>query len=314
LGYDKLSGNDIIRVERKEYFYDDGTPLVNLSNVYSIKRSYDSEHHFNQVEIGYDKWQSQAATGTGTASGIDDSQTKHTYNSRFRRIGNKITLFSKWVAASLTLETTRRVGVLKSSNYTYDDETFVIALRSLGAGGFTPELDENFTTLTNLTNKETRYNSRLTPARNFLRWANYLNGCLQSYIGSVFKFASGEGNFDMTSQMSTSCLGDSTLVNEKGNISVTSDFLFIPMPYEINHYLTWEEYKQIRDNRNLCIGISQTEANHKKFFIKTLEYQIGTGLLKLIAWPKEPFDIVVPDFVDDSPTRYYEDFYESQYE
>jgi len=314
LGYEKLAGVDIIRVERKEHFYDDGTPLVNLSNVYSIKRSYDSEHHFNQVEIGYDKWQSQAATGTGTASGIDDPQTKHTYNSRFRRIGKKITLFSKWVAASLTLETTRRVGVLKSSNYTYDDETFVIALRSLGAGSFTPELDENFTTLTNLTNKETRYNSRLTPGRNFLRWANYLNGCLQSYIGSVFKFASGEGNFDMTSLMSTSCLGDGTFVDEKGNFAVTSDFLFIPMPYEINHFMTWDHYKLIRDNKNRCIGISQTEADFKKFFIKSLEYQIGTGLVKLIAWPKEPFDIVVPDFVDDSPTRYYEDFYESQYE
>ena len=314
LGYEKLAGVDIIRVERKEHFYDDGTPLVNLSNVYSIKRSYDSEHHFNQVEIGYDKWQSQAATGTGTASGIDDPQTKHTYNSRFRRIGKKITLFSKWVAASLTLETTRRVGVLKSSNYTYDDETFVIALRSLGAGSFTPELDENFTTLTNLTNRDTRYNSRLTPGRNFLRWANYLNGCLQSYIGSVFKFASGEGNFDMTSLMSTSCLGDGTFVDEKGNFAVTSDFLFIPMPYEINHFMTWDQYKLIRDNKNRCIGISQTEADFKKFFIKSLEYQIGTGLVKLIAWPKEPFDIVVPDFVDDSPTRYYEDFYESQYE
>jgi hypothetical protein len=314
LGYEKLAGVDVIRVEPKEYFYDDSDPLVLLSNVYQIKRSYDAEYHFNQVEIGYEKWQSQAATGTGTASGIDDPQTKRTYNSRFRRMGKKITLFSKWVAASLTLETTRRVGILKSANYTYDDETFVIALKSLGGGSFTPELDENFTTLTNLTNKATRYNSRLTPGRNFLRWANYLNGCLQSYIGSFFKFASGEGNFDMTSQMSTSCLGDGVLVNEKGDFAVTNDFLFIPMPYEIQHFLTWDQYKLIRDNKNRCIGISQTEANHKKFFIKTLEYQIGTGLVKLIAWPKEPFDIVVPDFVDDSPTRYYEDFYESQYE
>ncbi len=314
LGYEKVSGLDVIRVERKEHFYDDSAPLVYLSNVYNIKRTYDLENHFNQVEIGYDKWQSQASTGTGTSSGIDDPQTRHTYNSRFKKIGKKITLFSKWVAASLTLETTRRTSILKSANYTYDDETFVIALKNNGDGTFNPELDENFSTLTNLLNKETRYNSRLTPGRNLLRWANYLSGCLQSYIGSVFKFASGEGNFDMTSQMSTSCLGDSTLLDEKGDITVNSDFLFIPMPYEINHYLTWAQYKLIRDNKNLAIGISQTEADYKKFFIKTLEYQIGTGLIKLVAWPKEPFDLRTIDFIEDRRRRYYEDTYESQYE
>jgi hypothetical protein len=314
LGYEKVAGVDVIRVERKEHFYDDSAPLVYLSNVYNIKRSYDPENQFNQVEIGYDKWQSQAATGTGTASGIDDPQTKHTYNTRFKKIGKKITLFSKWVAASLTLETTRRVVILKSANYTYDDETFVIALKNNGDGTFEPELDENFSTLTNLLNKETRYNSRLTPGRNLLRWLNYLSGCLQSYLSSSFKFASGEGNFDMTSQMSTSCLGDSTSLSEKGDVPVGTDFLFIPMPYEINHYLTWEQYKLIRDNKNLAIGISQTTTNYKKFFIKTLEYQIGTGLLKMVAWPKEPFDIARVDFEGGMVDRYYEAPYEEPYE
>lgn len=289
LGYEKLAGVDVIRCERKEYFYDDSATSVLLSNVWNIKRSNDQDHQFNQIEIGYEKWQSQAATGTGAPSGIDDPQTKRTYNSRFKKVGKKLTIFSKWVAASLTLETTRRVGNLKSANYTYDDETFVIALKSNGDGTFTPELDENFTTLTNLSNADTRYNSRLTPARSLLRWLNYVSGCLQSYLSSAFKFSSGEGNFDMTSQMSTSCLGDSTLVNEKGDISVGTDFLFRPKLYEIEHYLTWEQYVAIRDNKNLAIGVSQTDTDHKKMFIKTLDYKIATGQMRAKLWAKESF-------------------------
>lgn len=290
LGYEKLAGVDVIRCEQKEHFYDDSDVSVNLSWVQNIKRSNDQDHQFNQVEIGYEKWQSQASTGTGTPSGIDDPQTKRTYNSRFKKVGKKLTLFSKWVAASLTLETTRRVGNLKSANYTYDDETFVIALKN-DAGTFTPELDENFTTLTNLSNSDTRYNSRLTPARNLLRWLNYVSGCLQSYLGSAFKFSSGEGNFDMTSQMDTSCLGDSSLVDEGGDITVGTDFLFRPKLYEIEHYLTWEQYVSIRDNKNLAIGVSQTDTDHKKMFIKNLDYKIATGQMRCKVWAKEVLEI-----------------------
>jgi hypothetical protein len=314
LGYEKLSGVDVIRVERKEYFYDDSATSVLLSNVRKIKRSYDQEHQFNQIEIGYEKWQSQAASGTGTPSGIDDPQTKRTFNSRFKKVGKKLTIFSKWVAASLTLETTRRIGNLKSTNYTYDDETFVIALKSNGDGTFTPELDENFTTLTNLSNSDTRYNSRLTPGRNLLRWMNYVSGCLQSYLSSTFKFSSGEGNFDMTSQMNTSCLGDDELVDEKGDFAIGTDYLFLPMAYEIEHYLTWEQYVSIRDNKNLAIGVSQTAADHKKMFIKNLDYKPATGEMRAKLWAKEVLDISTTDFTADTPSGYESGYDDPYYE
>jgi hypothetical protein len=314
LGYEKLSEVDVIRVERKEHFYDDSATSVLLSNVRKIKRSYDPDHQFNQIEIGYEKWQSQAESGTGTPSGIDDPQTKRTFNSRFKKVGKKLAILSKWVAASLTLETTRRVGNLKSANYTYDDETFVIALKSNGDGTFAPELDENFTTLTNLSNSDTRYNSRLTPGRNLLRWLNYISGCLQSYLSSTFKFSSGEGNFDMTSQMDTSCLGDDTLVNEKGNFSIGTDFLFLPMAYEIEHYLTWEQYVSIRESKNLAIGVSQTATDHKKMFIKNLDYKPATGEMRAKLWAKERLDIDTTDFTADTPSGYESGYDEPYYE
>lgn len=307
LGYDIIGGQNVIRVENLSYFFDP-TMSVLLSNVQNIKRSYDNDYIFNQVVNGYSKWQSQAASGVGSPSGIDDPQSTRTWNTLFKVIGKQISLMSGWIAASLTLETTRRVGSLQSANYTYDDDTFVVALKSNGDGTFTPELEENFSAITNLSNPASRYNSRLTPARNFLRWLDYLSGCLQSYLSSFFTFASGTGNYDMTSQLNS----EGSLVNESGNIAPSNTPLFLPQAFEITHKLDWKDYVTIRNNRNKAIGVSQTSSGHVPFFIKSLSYTIATGELTLTAWPKTPFTIAVID----SPLSSggYEDDYEYEYE
>lgn len=294
LGYDKEGDDDVIVCETIDKFFDGSSTSILLSNVYDIKRNYDPENQFSSAKGGYAKWQSVSANGVGTPSGIDDAQTVATRNSRFKKIGKQIVFLSKSIAASLTIETTRRIGNLLSANYTYDDETFVIALKSLGGGAFTPELDENFSSITNLSNSATRYNSRLSTARNFLRWLNYLSGCLSSYLSSTWNFGSGEGNFAMTSTMTTDCEGDDIGVEviENGPITVSITPTFIPMPYEINHELSWNDYKTMRNNKNLCIGISQTDTGHKKYCIKSCERVIGTGLFKIIAWPKSKDDII----------------------
>jgi hypothetical protein len=294
---DNVAGNDVIRVEKDEYVFDDSSMSILFSNVQSIKRFYDPEFQFNKVRYGYSKWQSVAVNGVGVASGIDDPQTSHTRNTLFQRIGKEYTFLSKWVAASLTFEQTRRVGDLLSANYSYDNDTFVVKLRANGDGTFTPELNENFSDITGLNDPETRYNSSLTPLHNFYRWIKYLSGCLQSSLNSYFTFASGEGNYDMSSTMTTSCPGDETGIplKESDNVPISTEFLFLPMPYEINHYMDWEDFKTLEANKRKAIGISQTDSGHKPFFIKSLDYVIATGLVKLVAWPKKAFDIIVPE-------------------
>src|SRR5690606_26263727 len=93
---------EVLRIEEKSHWYDDSETSVDLSFVQNITKVYDREHQFNQVEIGYQKWNAE------DVSGIDDPQTKHTYSSIFQRIGQKITLFSRFIAAGLTIEVPRR--------------------------------------------------------------------------------------------------------------------------------------------------------------------------------------------------------------
>lgn len=288
LGYEIVNNELVIRAEKKSHFYDDSDMSALLSNVAKIKRSYDKDYQFNKAEFGFEKWESE------DISGLDDPQTKRTWASRFKNIGKPFTVFSKWIAASLTIETTRRTTIEQSADYKYDNEIFVIAVTQDLGTTYNPKRDEDFDQVNNLINADTRYNISLTPARMFLRWKNILFGCLQSYIGSFWKFSSGEGNYDMSSEMiATGCDDDynGELLSEKQDIEVTDDFLFLPELFEIDHYLTWEQYKAIRNNPKLAIGISQTDEDHKKFFINDLSYNLVDGSCKIIAWAKEPFDI-----------------------
>lgn len=325
LGPEKLAGADIVRCEQAPYFFDDSAMSILFSNVQTIKRSYDPDHQFNSVDYGYAKWQSQASSGVGSPSGIDDPQSQGTRNTIFKIIGKKFKILSTWLGASLSIETMRRLGLLASANYTYDDDIVVICLHSNGDGTFRPELDENYSAITNLLNSPTRYNTSISSTRNFRRWLTYLSGCLQSYTSSVFSFVPGQGNYTMTSTKTTSCPGDDTgeVVAENGDVAVGDEFLFLPMPFEIDHYMDFDDYVTLVANKNLAIGISQTDSGHKPFFIDDtsgLEYNIATGLIHLKAWPKEAFDIMVPETPSYAPSpgsigKYFEQpYFETQFE
>lgn len=303
LGYDSIDTDPVIRVEGKSYFYLNEISIY-FSNVRQITRKYDNDRIFNKVSIGYTRWQAE------DISGIDDPQSRKTYSTRLQKVGKNIDLHSEFIGASLAIETTRRTTKEKSADYKYDNEVFIIALNpdeviespeeSPDLVHFRPELDENFSSVTNLLNSETRYNLKLTAGRNFLRWQNYVQGGLQSYLGSVFKFTSAEGNYGMTSQMDVNgCLNedfDGNLFSEKGDVPVTDDFIHLADLYEAEVPMEWEEYEVIRDNRRKAIGISLTDVDHVPMFIKTLEYKPVKGTCSLLLWAKEYLDLyVTPD-------------------
>lgn len=281
----------VVRIENKSRFYSREISTT-IDYVFEISRQYDDERIFNKIEIGYPNWQSE------DVSGIDDPQTKRTYATRFKKIGSGIELHSDFIAASLAIETTRRQTIEKSKDYKFDDNTFIISINpdDVSPDAYFPELDENFSSVSNLLNPETRYNLRLTPARNFLRWINYFNGALQSYLSSQYKFSRGEGNYDMTSNLVSSCdVGGN--ISEKQNINVTTDFLHLPLLYTIEINLAWDDYVSIRNARHKAIGISQTDSGHVMFFIKSLEYELVKGKATIRAWPVEYFAISQTAFV-----------------
>lgn len=278
-----------IEIKKQEEYFDASQFSIKLSNVVKIKRHYDTANFFNAIEIGNEKWESE------DVSGLDDPQTKRTYATILKNIGVKISLLSKWIAGSLTLEGARRTSIVKSTDYKYDNDVFVVSVVDDG-DSLKPETDEDFSSVTGLLNEATRYNKRLTPARALLRFRKYLSSGLYAYFNSAFKFTGGEGNYDMAAAMSGAC-DDSfsgAILSEKQDIQVTEG-LFCPQLYEIEHDLTLADYNLVQANRHLAIGISQTDVNHKPFFIQDFQFAIVDGQVKIVAWPKDYFEIVVPE-------------------
>lgn len=281
----------IIDIEEREDFFRRAMS-VNITQVDTITRKYDNDVIFNKIDIGYSQWQSE------DISGIDDPQTKRVYSTRFQKIGQGIDIKSDFIAASLAIERTRRESVEKSKDYKFDNNVFIIAINpdDISPDAYVPELDENFTSILNLLNSETRYNIRLSVARNFLRWQRWFNGCLQNYVGSLFKFVSGEGNYDMSTTMvneSPDCLDEDfngEELSEKQDIEVTTDIIHTPNYYEVECPMEWETYKTIRNNRRNAIGI-----NGNPLFIDTLDYEPMNGKARIAGWSLEYIPITVPE-------------------
>lgn len=306
LGYEvteESPDHQVIRIEQKLHFVEDNISIY-FSNVRDISSSYDQNMIFKTVKVGFKKWQSE------NTSGIDDPQTKHTYATRFEKVGKEINLESDFIAAGLAVETTRRATREKAADYKYDNDNFIIALNQddISPDVYVPELDENFNSITGILNSDTRYNLILTPMRSLLRWANYLGGCLQSYLNSSYKFVSGEGNYDMATDYSCGSGNECQAIlcdelSEKQNIPLgpptnynsVFDYFFLPLLYDITIPMEWEEYEQIRNNRKKSIGISQTDTGHIAFKVKLLEYDLVKGEANIKAWPKTFFRINVID-------------------
>lgn len=294
---DVVEGEEVYRIEPKSYMLNE-SPSIYLDWVNNIESSFDKNVIFKEINVGYNKWQSEEIRG------LDDPQTKSVFTTIFEFIGTKLNILSTYIAASLAIEVTRRKAIEKSADYKFDNDTFLIAVNPSPDGSpsspeiFIPELEENFSFTDNLLHSETRYNLFLTPIRNLLRWANYINGALQKYLNSAYKFASGEGNYDFTSEydcangLKKDCEGTiCDTVSEGGDVdlSIVGDdlgYLFTPELLEFEHPLSWEDYKIIRTNKNHAIAVSNTDVEHDICFIKRLEYDLHLSKAKFTVWKK----------------------------
>lgn len=278
----EVEGQEVIEILDKDSIYESGEAIY-LDNVNEIERSIDTRNTFKRIEIGYQKWESE------DYSGIDDPQTRHEYATPLKRIGEEITLYSKFIAASLAIENTRRKTIVQGKDYKLDNDIFIIALDTTSLYAtpsvYTPDLDDDFTSITGLLNSETRYNLKLTPLRNFLRWYQYFNGVFYDlYNSSQYIFTGGEGNYTMGANLSASCNADGNY-NENVQVSMSlEDGYHSNMMLKFDHPLSYSEYKQIKASRNKRIMVSDTAFNHEACRIDSIEYKITSGLATFKLW------------------------------
>lgn len=299
LGYEDVDGSQVIRIEQKSHFIPSGaTPPVFFDNVRELSASYDKDFIFKTIRVGYKQGKPE------DISGIDDPY-KQVRATRIQKSGTDINLESGFIASGLSIEITRRKKREKSADYKFDDNNFIIALNTndVSPDVYAPELDENFDSVSGILNSSSRYNLILAPLRNFLRWATYFGGCLQSYLTSSYKFVSGEGNYDLTTDYSCASGNECQAIicdslSESDDIPLTpydTNFghYFLPLLFDIVIPMSKEDYDLI--GRKLPIGISQSTTGHVNFVIKSLKFDLINGEAKIQAWPEDTFNIIVPE-------------------
>lgn len=265
LGYQKLAGIYYVVIENIAYFFN-RTPSIALT-FQNLTRTYDNALIAKSIQIGYEKYAAESD------SGVDDPQTEHTYAPILRTSGIDIKLMSKFWAASLGIEQTRRNRVEFGKDWRLDNDTIIIATNHSDASQ--PELMENYAGVSNLLNASSRYNLRLTPGRNFFRSRVKFNGALYNKVGQYYIFRAGKGNIDMISDLDEpDCDGITpeqvVAFAENQNILIDSDRLCLPVKYKGNGPLSWGQYKTIRDLKEQCIT-----ANGKDMFIWDFDYKIA---------------------------------------
>ncbi len=272
MGYKVVDGVHKIELEDKAHFFNP-TTIVNFSNVANLTRRYDLERFFKAIELGYIKWSAESS------SGIDDPQTKRIWATALKTYGRDYKYLSKLFAGSLGIEQVRRDRVELKNDNKLDEDILLMALMPDGDNWVT-EFMENYDSVTGLLNEEFRINLRHTAARLFKRWANVMNPSIPD--GNEFKFAQGEGNYDMTSQFNPAdyeaTANPDAVVSEKENFVASSNRLWVNKIYEVKkHPIFWYDYKQIRDNKNNAIGISISNADWSPMHIINLDYEIFAG-------------------------------------
>jgi len=281
LGVEEFAGVERIRIEKKDHFFND-TPSVYFDNVEGIERSYDQDKIIKSVKNGYSEWSAESG------SGIDDAQTVHSRATIYKTSGQDIPLLSTFFAAGLGIEQTRRNRAEKGKDWKLDNNVMIIAVdKSVTSSPdyFITEVGSPFSLIFGMLNGSSRYNIRITPYRNFVRWLNFLSAGFQKYLTSFFRFTTGEGNYITTiAANSDTC--------DTGTWSENQDIAPVATPNTLHEMrllpkadLTWTNYKTIRANRDKCIAVKE-DASYTKVHIKLLEYEIAAAKADVKGWIK----------------------------
>jgi hypothetical protein len=168
-----------VRIERADYFYQDRQILF-IPEVYELNREPAEEYLPNEVEVGYETYQTD---GYNT---LDEFNTKQTYSTPIKNNKRKLPLLSKFIASGYSLETSRRQQFSTSATDSFqnDDNCFIISVRKTTAGELIPEKNEAFASVTDMIGPTTAYNLRLSPKRMLYNWAVWLKNAFYFKAGT----------------------------------------------------------------------------------------------------------------------------------
>lgn len=167
------NGQSIIRLERRDYFYQDREILA-FDEVEdgTYSESVAVEIIYNELEFGYETFQ------TDGFNSLDEFNTKNTALTPIKKNLKKLSQISKIITSGYSLEVSRRsqFSSTASDSLTNDDNAFMIAVKRATMNNWVTEKDESFEVVEGIVSPETAYNLRLSPKRMLVNWFIWLKG------------------------------------------------------------------------------------------------------------------------------------------
>jgi hypothetical protein len=171
LGYTNDSTGSVLRIERREYFYQD-REIIAISELESYKEEVAIDIIYNELEHGYEKYQDSGFNS------LDEFNTKTEWLTPIKKNKKKLSQLSSFIASGYSIEAIRREQFKEkpSSSVSNDEEPFIVAVKRVDAANWETEKDEAFETVTGIISTTSAYNLRISPKRMLYNWFIWLKG------------------------------------------------------------------------------------------------------------------------------------------
>lgn len=290
------NGYNRLRFEDWKFFYQDD---VNLRFNYPTKitRSIDINRLFNSMKAGYNKWEAEGTTG------LYELMTIRNYRININAISKELDITTDIICAPYTIEITRRLATT-TEDWKYDNEVFGFCLKRTVDGFAVEVFLDNAINVTNVSDPNSGYNAITTPARNAMRWFNFImQGLRNLKSDSKLIFSSGTGNY-IASLQTTSCNIEGKVIIENEDIDVT-DFEVIEDAFPItfpelvtfDHPMNYNAFKRIKDDATIRYKSVSYTCNGTEYegWIEKISYKPIDGMASITLIPKNNAIVHLPD-------------------
>jgi hypothetical protein len=271
-GFEQRAGQPTLRVEHRAHFYQ-ATETLHLGAVQGLAKSPDRAGYFNQVHIGYQRWQS------GAAVGLDEFNGQRTYTLPLTQVKATYSALSGLVTAGYLIEQARRQPFTAGTNQEgeADQNLFAICLRRSATMALVTEKNEAFTSVSGILNPDTAYNLRLSPARNLRRHGAFLRAGLVPQAAQRRKLTLGvvEGNDKLVTQLLT----ETAPVAEHADVLIQdlAAPVYVAETYEFTAKLRHHQVKQLAAKPYGLISFLDGHGVRKRGYLKQVECEPESG-------------------------------------
>ncbi|MBS1618840.1 MAG: hypothetical protein JST76_10000 [Bacteroidetes bacterium] len=305
LEYDTIrnDGHYLVRVEPISYFYDHALTLMQCDNVETLERDASAGDAISIFKTGYTKWEAEEANG------LDEFLSKREYRTTLRTLRKTLDRQCKYVASGYAIEVTRRKYGTSTTDWRYDNDTFVLCLaENTAADADHPDepayMSESGGMINNpaasniptgILSPDTVYNYRISPARNALRWLPYIANSYQNWADGKLIFTAGDGNYIAQGQVATGAI-EHTPVNESQTLTLdmldTAGPLITAPLYrnevvKFKYPMSYEQWRYINTGNNKYgkIRYNVNDGPYEEGYILDLKYDLFGGMAEFTLRP-----------------------------